>query len=155
MVRRVACRSCVCWRSAGRLKAEVKRAQARINVLMAREAHLAVVNRRGPARQTATMLRARTTDEFRIGQWKEGRVISWDDHVLVHQSRQIEIECKDWESADRGRDRLVWSAGGSYLLATLLKRAETMKGSCMTSTSCAVKHPQRPMTSSLKVHLIQ
>jgi len=47
---------------------------ARLNVILAREASLAVVIRRGPAKQVCTILWNRRTDEFTLGQWLKGRI---------------------------------------------------------------------------------
>ena len=47
---------------------------ARIHVLLAHDAPLGVVIRRGPSRQVCTMLWNRETDEFRLGQWFKGRI---------------------------------------------------------------------------------
>jgi hypothetical protein len=46
----------------------------RLHVILAREAPLAVVLRRGPANQVCTMLWNRRTDEFTLGQWLKGRI---------------------------------------------------------------------------------
>ena len=47
---------------------------ARLHVILAREAPLAVVIRRGPAKQVCTVLWNRRTDEFTLGQWLKGRI---------------------------------------------------------------------------------
>jgi hypothetical protein len=47
---------------------------ARIHVLLATDAPLGVVIRRGPAKQVCTVLWDRKTDEFRVGQWLKGRI---------------------------------------------------------------------------------
>lgn len=47
---------------------------ARIHVLLASRAPVAVVIRRGPAKRVATMLWDRTRDEFQMGQWLKGRI---------------------------------------------------------------------------------
>jgi hypothetical protein len=47
---------------------------ARLHVILAREAPLAVVIRRGPAKQVCTILWNRRTDEFTLGQWLKGRI---------------------------------------------------------------------------------
>jgi hypothetical protein len=47
---------------------------ARLHVILAREAPLAVVLRRGPAKQVCTVLWNRRTDEFALGQWLKGRI---------------------------------------------------------------------------------
>lgn len=47
---------------------------ARIHVLLARDASVGVVIRRGPAKAVATLLWDRRTDHFRLGQWLRGRI---------------------------------------------------------------------------------
>lgn len=47
---------------------------ARLHVILAREAALGVVLRRGPAKQVCTVLWNRRTDEFTLGQWLKGRI---------------------------------------------------------------------------------
>lgn len=47
---------------------------ARIHVLLASEAPLGLVIRRGPSKSVATFLWNRKTDDFQIGQWLKGRI---------------------------------------------------------------------------------
>ncbi|KAF1719948.1 hypothetical protein [Pseudoxanthomonas wuyuanensis] len=47
---------------------------ARIHVLLAREAPLGVVIRRGPSKSVAALLWDRKTDAFKLGQWLKGRI---------------------------------------------------------------------------------
>ena len=47
---------------------------ARLHVILAREAPLGVVFRRGPSKSVCTALWDRRTDEFRLGQWLKGRI---------------------------------------------------------------------------------
>ncbi len=47
---------------------------ARVHVLMAREARVGVVIRRGPSKKVCTVLWNRRTDEFQVGQWLNGRI---------------------------------------------------------------------------------
>jgi hypothetical protein len=47
---------------------------ARLHVILASEAPLSVVIRRGPAKQVCTILWNRRTDEFTLGQWLKGRI---------------------------------------------------------------------------------
>lgn len=47
---------------------------ARLHVLLAREARLGVVIRRGPSKTVCTLLWDRKTDKFRLGQWMRGRI---------------------------------------------------------------------------------
>lgn len=47
---------------------------ARLHVLLAREAPVGLVIRRGPSKQVATFLWDRTNDTFELGQWLKGRI---------------------------------------------------------------------------------
>jgi hypothetical protein len=47
---------------------------ARLHVILAPEAPLAVVIRRGPAKQVCTILWNRRADDFALGQWLKGRI---------------------------------------------------------------------------------
>ncbi len=47
---------------------------ARLHVLLARDAPVSVVIRRGPSKRVATFLWDRRTDEFQLGQWFRGRI---------------------------------------------------------------------------------
>ena len=47
---------------------------ARIHVLLASQAPVGLVIRRGPSKRVATMLWDRTRDEFQMGQWLKGRI---------------------------------------------------------------------------------
>ena len=47
---------------------------ARLHVIFARNASLALVFRRGPSKQVATMLWNRKNDTFKMGQWFKGRI---------------------------------------------------------------------------------
>ena len=46
----------------------------RIHILLAREAPLGVVIRRGPSKRVCTLLWDRTADDFQLGQWLHGRI---------------------------------------------------------------------------------
>lgn len=67
-----------------------RRPPARLHVILARDAPLAVVIRRGPARQVCTLLWDRRTDEFTLGQWLKGRIyedkcdLSPDGRYLIY-----------------------------------------------------------------------
>lgn len=54
--------------------AEPKIFPPRLHVLLARDAPVGVVFRRGPSRAVATLLWDRTDDTFRTGQWLKGRI---------------------------------------------------------------------------------
>src|SRR4051794_10940713 len=47
---------------------------ARIHVLLARNAPLGVVIRRGPSNQVCSLLWDRRSDQFQVGQWLKGRI---------------------------------------------------------------------------------
>ncbi|MCD6030748.1 MAG: hypothetical protein K0S78_2922 [Thermomicrobiales bacterium] len=52
----------------------MRRAPARIHGLLAREAPLGVVIRRGPSKQVCTVQWDRSNDDFQVGQWLRGRI---------------------------------------------------------------------------------
>lgn len=89
---------------------------ARIHVLLARNAPLGVVIRRGPSKQVCTILWDRRRDRFQVGQWLKGRIyerrsdLSPDGKYLIY-------------FANNGR----WfsEARGSY---TAISRAPYLKG---------------------------
>lgn len=53
----------------------IKRIPARVYVLLARDAPLGVVVRRGPAKRVCTMMWDLSTDTFQMGQWLIGRIL--------------------------------------------------------------------------------
>jgi hypothetical protein len=53
---------------------QVESSFARIHVLLARDAPLGIVIRRGPSKQVATIGWNRNTDQFIVGQWLKGRI---------------------------------------------------------------------------------
>lgn len=63
---------------------------ARIHVLLARDAEVGVVLRRGPSKSVCSVLWNRKTDEFRVGQWLRGRIyerrsdLSPDGRYLIY-----------------------------------------------------------------------
>lgn len=63
---------------------------ARLHVLLAREAPVGVVIRRGPSKRVGTFLWDRRTDSFTVGQWLKGRIyerrsdLSPDGQYLVY-----------------------------------------------------------------------
>ena len=66
------------------------RFSARLHVVLARDAPLGVVFRRGPSKQVCTILWDRKTDKFSVGQWLKGRIyerrsdISQDGKYLIY-----------------------------------------------------------------------
>ena len=92
---------------------------ARIHVLLAREAPLGVVIRRGPSKRVCTLLWDRSTDEFRIGQWLKGRIyerrsdLSPDGRHLIYFAMNGQ-----WESETQGSWTAISSA--PYLKAFAL-----------------------------------
>lgn len=80
---------------------------ARLHVLLAREAPVGLVIRRGPARQVATILWNRETDAFTVGQWFKGRIyerrcdISPDGAYLIYHAMDAK-----WSTETKG----AWTA---------------------------------------------
>ena len=58
----------------GIVKPIVKPVQARLHVLLAREASVGLVIRHGTAKSVCTLLWNRKTDKFTLGQWMRGRI---------------------------------------------------------------------------------
>jgi hypothetical protein len=92
-------------------KAEMSREfPARLHVLLASEAPLGVVFRRGPANAVCTVGWNRATDEFEVGQWLRGRIyerradLSPDGRYLIYFARggQRQHETKgSWTAVSR------------------------------------------------------
>lgn len=80
---------------------------ARLHVLLARDAPVGIVIRRGPSKQVATILWDRLTDEFQLGQWLKGRIyerrcdLSPDGTYLLYFAMN-----GYWDSESKG----AWSA---------------------------------------------
>ncbi|WP_165069280.1 hypothetical protein [Paludisphaera rhizosphaerae] len=100
----------------------------RIHVLLAREAPLGVVIRRGPSKQVCTLLWDRATDEFQLGQWLHGRIyerradLSPDGKHLIYFAMN-----GHWDGEARGS----WTAisRAPYLKAvTLLAKGDCWHG---------------------------
>ncbi len=85
----------------------MSRFPARLHVLMAARAQVAVVLRRGPANVVGSLLWDRTNDSFRAGQWVRHRIyerrsdISPDGRYLIYFARN-----SAWRSETRG----TWTA---------------------------------------------
>ena len=79
----------------------------RLHVLLASDAPVGVVIRRGPSKQVCTVLWNRRTDEFRVGQWLKGRIyerrsdLSSDGRYLIYFAMN-----GHWESEAKG----AWTA---------------------------------------------
>src|SRR6185369_16654475 len=88
---------------------------ARVHVLLARDASVGVALRRGPSKRVCTVLWNRRKDEFRVGQWLNGRIyerrsdLSPDGKYLIYFAMNGR-----WES----------EAGGSW---TAISRAPYLK----------------------------
>jgi hypothetical protein len=76
---------------------------ARIHVLLARSSPKAVVIRRGPSKEVASMLWDRSTDEFTLGQWLKGRIYERRSDLSPDGSYWIYFAMNGlWESETRG-----------------------------------------------------
>jgi hypothetical protein len=79
----------------------------RIHVLLARDAPVGVVIRRGPSKRVCTILWDRRRDEFRLGQWMKGRIyerrsdLSPDGQHLIYFAMNGK-----WDSEAKG----AWTA---------------------------------------------
>lgn len=101
---------------------------ARIHILLASQAPLGLVIRRGPAKQVATLLWDRRQDTFQLGQWLKGRIyerrcdLSPDGKYLIYFAMNGK-----WESEAKGS----WTAisRAPYLRAlTLLPKGDCWHG---------------------------
>lgn len=104
---------------------------ARLHVILAREAPLAVVIRRGPAKQVCTVLWNRRTDEFTLGQWLKGRIyedrcdLSPDGRYFIYFAfdGRTERQYKAWTAVSRApwlkaialySKGSTWGGGGMF-----------------------------------------
>lgn len=101
---------------------------ARLHVLLATDAPVGVVLRRGPSRFVATLLWNRRTDEFKLGQWVRARVyerradLSPDGRYLIYFAMN-----GYWDTITRGSYTAVSRA--PYLKAlVLLGKGDTWNG---------------------------
>jgi hypothetical protein len=106
----------------------MKKFPARIHVLLAREARVGLVIRRGPSKSVATYLWDRRTDQFTLGQWMRGRIyerrcdLSPDGKYFIYFAMNGK-----WKSETKGS----WTAISMvpYLKAiTLLPKGECWNG---------------------------
>jgi hypothetical protein len=104
---------------------------ARIHILLAREARIGVVFRRGPSKCVCTLLWDRNRDEFTLGQWMRGRIyerrsdLSPDGLHLIYFA--MNFKRHSWNSATGGS----WTAisRAPYLKAvTLLAKGDCWSG---------------------------
>ena len=114
----------------------MKRFPARIHILLASEARIGVVIRRGPSKQVCTVLWDRENDEFRVGQWLKGRIyerrsdLSPDGKYLIYfaMNGQWQSEAKgSWTAISRAPYLKAlglyakgdcWNGGGFFLNST-------------------------------------
>jgi hypothetical protein len=101
---------------------------ARIHVLLARDAPLGVVIRRGPSKSVCTILWNRSTDEFTLGQWMRGRIYERRSDLSPDGKYMLYFAMNGrWESETRG----AWTAisRAPYLKAlTLLAKGDCWNG---------------------------
>lgn len=67
---------------------------ARLHVMLAREASVAVVLRRGPSRQVGTLLWNRKTDTFTFGQWLKGKIYEFRGDISPDGTRWLYMAMK-------------------------------------------------------------
>lgn len=101
---------------------------ARLHVLLAREAPVGLVIRRGPSKCVATFLWQREQDEFSLGQWFKGRIyerrcdLSPDGRHLIYFAMNGQ-----WDSAAKGSWTAISQA--PYLKAlTMLPKGDCWNG---------------------------
>lgn len=75
----------------------------RIHVLLARQAPVGVVIRRGPSKSVCTILWDRSRDEFRLGQWLRGRIYERRSDISPDGTRMVYFAMNGkWESETKG-----------------------------------------------------
>ncbi len=80
---------------------------ARIHVLLASQAPVGLVIRRGPSKQVATILWNRETDEFKLGQWFKGRIYERRSDLSPDGKHFIYFAMNgNWDSEAKG----AWTA---------------------------------------------
>src|SRR5947209_589019 len=76
---------------------------ARVHILLARDARLGVVIRRGPSKQVCTLLWDRTCDRFRVGQWLKGRIYERRSDLSPDGKHLLYFALNGkWQSESRG-----------------------------------------------------
>ena len=104
----------------------------RLHAILARDAKVAVVFRRGPSKSVCTMLWDRKRDTFRMGQWFRGRIyerradLSPDGKFLIYFAMNGKVETEtggSWTAISRapGLKAIVllakgdcWHGGGLF-----------------------------------------
>lgn len=81
-----------------------------LHVMLASEAPIGLVLRRGPSKRVCTVLWARRNDKFRLGQWLKGRIYEWrsdlsptGEYLLCHvrcASRHAQ-DLEEWTAISR------------------------------------------------------
>ena len=102
-----------------------KKFPARLHVLLARDAKIGLVIRRGPSKSVCTVIWNRKQNTFKLGQWMRGRIYERRCDLSPDGKRFIYFAMNGrWESETKG----AWTAIANvpYLKATSLFR----KGNC-------------------------
>src|SRR5690242_7373271 len=80
---------------------------ARMHVLLAREAKVGLVIRRGPSKSVCTVLWDRKRDTFKLGQWMRGRIYERRSDLSPNGKLLIYFAMNGhWESETKG----AWTA---------------------------------------------
>jgi hypothetical protein len=107
------------------MKKTANKFPARLHVLLAREAKVAVVIRRGPAISVCTVLWDRTHNKFKLGQWLRGRIYERRSDLSPDGRHMIYFAMNGrWDSETKGSWTAVSRA--PYLKALVL----LAKGDC-------------------------
>src|SRR6202789_3757800 len=84
-----------------------KKVPTRLHVLLARDARVGLVIRRGPAKSVCTVLWNRKRDTFKLGQWMRGRIYERRCDLSPDGKHFIYFAMNGrWESETRG----AWTA---------------------------------------------
>jgi hypothetical protein len=76
---------------------------ARIHVIVAKDAPVAVVFRRGPSKQVCSILWDLKTNKFKLGQWLKGRIYERRSHISPDGKHMIYFAMNGkWKSETQG-----------------------------------------------------
>jgi hypothetical protein len=101
----------------------MKKIPARIHVLLARSSPKALVIRRGPSKEVASILWDRRTDEFTLGQWLKGRIYERRSDLSPDGNHWIYFAMNgQWRSDTKGSWTAIAKAPYLRALVCLPKR---------------------------------
>lgn len=120
---------------------------ARIHILVAQDAPVAVIFRRGPSKQVCSILWDLKTNKFKLGQWLKGRIYERRSHISPDGKHMIYFAMNGkWESETRG----AWTAISKplYLKALTLYA----KGDCWNGGGLFIDNNSYLLNEKYKDH---